>query len=109
VLFLWTMIKPYRSYLRKRTIGKWYQKIQTLNQDFDQEKTLSVMNSYLGMAQHHSSYHLSRQMRKFCNNHIRSRFYFNAKGYKLLPLIRKLTARECKNLFPQGWYKGSAW
>jgi hypothetical protein len=31
VLFLGTMIKPYRNYLRKRTFGYFYQKMQTLN------------------------------------------------------------------------------
>ncbi|MDR2190363.1 MAG: hypothetical protein LBP53_04155 [Candidatus Peribacteria bacterium] len=32
VLFLGTVIKPYRTYIRKRTLGYFYQKIQLLNQ-----------------------------------------------------------------------------
>jgi retron-type reverse transcriptase len=61
VLFVGSMIKPYRCYLRKRTLGYWYQKIQMLNQEllhaeatdniplFHQVLTQfhTVMNSYL--------------------------------------------------------------
>ncbi len=33
VLFLWAFIKPYKNYIRKRTIGNFYEKIQKLNSE----------------------------------------------------------------------------
>jgi hypothetical protein len=107
VLFLWAYLKPYRSYLRKRTIGKWYHKIQQLNQTKDNDKILSVMNSYLWMCQHHSAYRLCKKMWKHCNNRIRNTFTPVAQYSKIRPLVRKLTSAEIKRLYPQWYFNGN--
>ena len=72
VLFLWVFIKPYRTYIRRRTIWYFYKKIiilnnrlkdknnkpdLKLNQDF-----LSIINSYLGMLKHHKNYKKRKQI-----------------------------------------------
>jgi hypothetical protein len=75
VIFLGQMIKPHRTYIRKRTLGYFYQKIQQLNNSLlflQQQQTikgersddyiqlkkhfLSVINSYLGFLIHCKSY-----------------------------------------------------
>jgi hypothetical protein len=109
VLFLWAYLKSYRSYLRKRTIGKRYQKVHQLNQSNDKNQILSVMNSYLWIAQHHHSYKLSRKMWKQCNNRIWSAFSLTANAKKIKPIIRKLKSKEVKALRPEGFRKGSLW
>lgn len=66
VLFLWVFIKPYRTYIRKRSIWYFYTKIQILNKrlennnfEFDEklkQDFLSIINSYLWFLKHHKSY-----------------------------------------------------
>jgi len=66
VLFLGICIKPYRTYIRKRTYGFFYKKIILLNNDLISKnykidnilsiRFLSITNSYLGMIKHHKSY-----------------------------------------------------
>jgi hypothetical protein len=109
LLFLGSVIKPYRSYLRRRTLGKRYQKIKKLNETFDHDQTLAVMNSYLGMTQHYCSYTLACIMWKQCNNRIRSAFSLASNHKKIKPLVRKLRCAELKHLIPQGYWKGSMW
>jgi hypothetical protein len=80
VLFLGTYIKPYRTYVRKRTLGYFYKKIQLLNrrlQEVQQEKDIvlqehslkellktfpMVVNSYLWFLLHHKSYRKRKQL-----------------------------------------------
>jgi hypothetical protein len=63
VTFLGTVIKPYRRYLRKRTFGYFYTKIQQLNRDGCDLKTFrSVVNSYLGFMKHTKSYKQRKRM-----------------------------------------------
>lgn len=72
VLFLWACIKPYRIYIRKRTIGYFYKKIQKLNtklknNDFKlddkiKQDFLSTINSYLGMLNHYNVYKITKKL-----------------------------------------------
>ncbi len=107
VLFLWTYIKPYRSYIHKRTVGKFYKKIQQINTMTDKEKIQSVINSYLWLLAHHKSYHIARRLFSKCNNFIRNIFkpvhYFK----KISPYTRKLKSSEVKKLYPQWYYNGN--
>ncbi len=75
VNFLGAAIKPYRIYIRNRTKGSFYKKIQYWNNfliekrrlgtKFTKENTeqfLSSMNSYLGMMQQYNTYKLRKKM-----------------------------------------------
>jgi hypothetical protein len=72
VLFLWTLIKPYRTYLRKRTIWYFYEKIRSLNNQLKannnkltpqiQQDFHSTINSYLWMLKHHKSYKIRKKI-----------------------------------------------
>jgi len=105
VLFLGAYIKPYRTYIRKRTIGKFYEKIETVNSKLSNRKNTeeirSIINSYLGLLAHHKSYAISKKILSKTNYRFRS--IFTPVGYykKIKPLIRKLKSSEVKNLYPQ--------
>ena len=72
ILFLWVFVKPYRTYIRKRTIWYFYEKIQALNKmlvnnDFKLENILkqdflSIINSYLWFLKHHKSYKIRKKL-----------------------------------------------
>ena len=72
VLFLWVFIKPHRTYIRKRTIGFFYEKIQELNNRLKDNNNkinkelqfdfLSTINSYLGMIKNHKSYKIRKKI-----------------------------------------------
>ncbi len=72
VLFLWAFIKPYRTFIRKRTIGNFYNKIQVLNQkiienNWKADKTIkeefkATINSYLWFLNHHKSYKIRQKL-----------------------------------------------
>lgn len=72
VLFLWVFIKPHRTYIRKRTIGFFYEKIQELNNRLKDNNNkinkelqfdfLSAINPYLGMIKNHKSYKIRKKI-----------------------------------------------
>ncbi len=107
VLFLGSYIKPYRTYVRRRTIGKFYQKIQEINQTKDKEKILSTINSYLWICSHHKSYRICKKMFKKCNNYIWSIFTSTPDYKKVESVVRKLKSAEVKKLYPQWYYDGN--
>jgi RNA-directed DNA polymerase len=82
VLFLWVFIKPYRTYIRKRTIWYFYWKIEQLNKvlkDNNYEMTnslandfLSCVNSYLWLLKHHKSYKIRK---KVLENNVDNNFW----------------------------------
>jgi hypothetical protein len=71
-LFLWAFIKPYRKYIRKRTIWYFWNKIELLNQrlkinnsKLDQnlkQDFIAIINSYLGMMKHYKTYKLRKKI-----------------------------------------------
>jgi len=61
VQFLGAFIKPYRSYIRKRTIWKFNNKIDLILSN-DLEKWLSAINSYLGLCKHHKSFKIRKRI-----------------------------------------------
>ena len=107
VLFLWAYIKPYRTYVRKRTIGKMYNRIQEINQTRDKEKILSTINSYLWIFSHHKSYRIAKKMFKKCNNYIWNTFTPTSDYKKIDPLVKTLKKSEVKKLYPQWYYDGN--
>lgn len=72
VLFLWVFIKPHRTYLRKRTIWFFYQKIQELNHRLNENNNkidiklkldfISIINSYLWMFKSYKSYKMRKKI-----------------------------------------------
>jgi len=72
--FLGTIIKPHRIYIRNRTKGSFYNKLQcykklfALRQDKlnkkNIQKLLSSINSYLGIMKHYNTYKLRKKMLK---------------------------------------------
>ncbi len=72
VKYLWVYIKPFRRYILNRTKWNFYQKIQNINQvisdgknnidKINQNKFLSVINSYLGILQHYNTYKLRKNI-----------------------------------------------
>ena len=88
VLFLGVFIKPYRTYIRKRTVWFFYKKIENLNNDFMNKNYemnnilakdfLSVVNSYLGMFKHHKSYKIRKKILiEKINKNFWNYFYIN--------------------------------
>lgn len=109
VLFLWAYIKPYRTYIRKRTIGNFYKKVQEVNKNetFEKELTQSIINSYLWILNHYKTYKIRKKVIRNFSNRFWSQFHF-AKSYeKVIPNIRKLKSSEVKNLYPQWYYHGN--
>ncbi|MDD2870384.1 MAG: reverse transcriptase domain-containing protein [Candidatus Gracilibacteria bacterium] len=72
VLFLGAFIKPHRKYIRKRSIGYFYNKINLLNNriknsnykvDYSlKQDFIAILNSYLGMMKHYKTYKLRRKI-----------------------------------------------
>jgi len=57
VQFLWVYIKPYRTYIRRRTLGNFYKRVFSLNKVVVYNETsLSIINSYLWLLQHFRTY-----------------------------------------------------
>jgi hypothetical protein len=101
VMFLGAFIKPYRNYIRKRTIWYFYKKIQSLNLDFKnsnyklnhitKQSFLSTINSYLGMMKQYKTYKLRK---KTLFNHISPYFwnyFYISNGYeKVVSKVKRL-------------------
>ena len=99
VQFLGAYIKPYRSYIRKRTIGNFYQRIQNINTLLQpkhkitsetKEYITSVINSYLWTMKHYQTYNIRKKM--FKNIYPRFWNYFNLTIWadKISPLLKKM-------------------
>lgn len=83
VLFLWAVLKPYRTYIKKQTIGYFYCKIQLLNRRLEEAgykanpelkmDFLSIINSYLGFLNQCKSYRIRK---KILLNNV-SAYYWN--------------------------------
>ena len=106
VQFLGAYIKPYRTYIRKRTIGNFRWKIQSINQSktFDNDLVQSVANSYLGILNHCKTYKIRKKMISNFSNRFRSQFHFTKSCTKIIPNMRKLKSSEIKSLYPQWYY-----
>ena len=123
VQFLWAYIKPYRTYVRKRTIGNFYKKVQEINKslclrhlplqretknwEFDKELTQSIVNSYLWILSHYKTYKIRKKVLSNFSNRFRSQFHFTKYYAKTIPNIRKLKTSEIRNLYPQWFYHGN--
>ncbi|MDD3302553.1 MAG: RNA-directed DNA polymerase [Candidatus Gracilibacteria bacterium] len=91
VLFLGAYINPYRVYIRKRTIGYFYKKIQKLNtklknNDFKlddkiKQDFLSTINSYLGMLNHYKAYKITKKLLINCISSNFLDYFYISKGY----------------------------
>ena len=102
--FLGIAIKPYRIYIRNRTKGSFYKKIQYWNNflmekrhlrtKFTKEDTnqfLSCMNSYLGIMANYNTYKLRKKMlRQNLSAYFWNDFYISNHYSKLVPKIRKV-------------------
>jgi len=72
IKFLGVVIKPYRTYIAKRTKGNFYQAIEKQNKiirahkpDAKEMKNFqSIMNSYLGIMKHYKTYKIRKQIIK---------------------------------------------
>ncbi len=102
--------KSYRSYLRKRTIGKFYRKIQamqTVATHDDKEETLSVINSYLWLLSHHKHYRIAKKILNTANGKIKNTFLATQDYTKIKYRVKKLKQSEIKKLYPQWYYHGN--
>jgi hypothetical protein len=102
--FLGTAIKPYRIYIRNRTKGSFYKKIQYWNNfliekrhlqtKFTKEDTnqfLSCINSYLGIMANYNTYKLRKKiLRQNLSAYFWNSFYISNNYSKLVPKIRKV-------------------
>ncbi len=109
VQFLGAYIKPYRTYIRKRTIGNFYKKVQEVNKSavFHKELTQSIVNSYLWILNHYKTYKIRKKVLGKFFNKFWSQFHFTKSYAKAIPNIRKLKSFEVKNLYPQWYYNGN--
>lgn len=109
VQFLGAYIKPYRTYVRKRTIGNFYKKMQEVNKSeiFDKELMQSIVNSYLWILAHYKTYKIRKKVVGNFSNRFRSQFHFAKSYQKAIPNIRKLKSSEIKKLYPQWYFHGN--
>lgn len=109
VQFLGAYIKPYRTYIRRRTIGNFYKKVQEVNKSevFDKELTQSIVNSYLWILTHYKTYKIRKKVLGKFSNKFWSQFHFTKSYAKAIPNIRKLKSSEVRNLYPQWFYNGN--
>jgi len=105
VQFLWAYIKPYRTYVRKRTIGNFYKKVQS--EAFDKELTQSIVSSYLWILAHYKTYNIRKKVLGNFTNKFWSQFHFAKSYQKAIPNIRKLKSSETRKLYPQWFYNGN--
>jgi len=123
VQFLWAYIKPYRTYISKRTIGKFWERIQDINISLTSSSfgkgggprsgggfkatIQSIVNSYLWILNHYKSHKIKKKLIKNFNNNFQSYFHFINSNKKLVPNIKKLKSSEIKKLYPQWYYNGN--
>lgn len=109
VQFLGAYIKPYRTYVRKRTIGNFYKKIQEVNKSetFDKELMQSIVNSYLWILTHYKTFKIRKKVLGNFTNRFWSQFHFTKSYTKAIPNIRKLKSSEVRNLYPTWYYNGN--
>ncbi|MFA5748370.1 MAG: reverse transcriptase domain-containing protein [Candidatus Absconditabacterales bacterium] len=118
VQFLGAYIKPYRIYIRKRTIGNFWKKIHNINYilksrdnsgiiSTSKNNFQSIINSYLGILNHYKTYKIKKKLIRNFTNKFRTRFHFTKANKKIVPNIRKLKSSEIKKLCPQGYYNGN--
>jgi hypothetical protein len=109
VQFLGAYIKPFRTYVRKRTIGNFYKKVQEVNKSksFDKELMQSIVNSYLWILAHYKTYKIRKKVVGNFTNKFWSQFHFTKSCVKAIPNIRKLKSSEIKKLYPQWYYNGN--
>ncbi len=107
--FLGAYVKPYRTYIRKRTIGNFYKKVQEVNtcKIFDKELTQSIVNSYLWILNHYKTYKIRKKVLGKFSNKFWSQFHFTKTYAKAIPNIRKLKSSEIRSLYPQWYYNGN--
>ncbi len=77
-LFLWTYIKPYRSYIATRTKTNFYRCIQDISENIPQELLISKrqsINSYLGFLRYNDTFTLREKMIKDVKNFERDKEY----------------------------------
>ncbi|MCX6825534.1 MAG: RNA-directed DNA polymerase [candidate division SR1 bacterium] len=132
VQFLGAYIKPHRTYIRKRTIGNFYKRIQIVNKSlclrhlpsqreknlssfckggeprsgggFDKELIQSVINSYLGILNHYKTFKIRKKVIGNFFNKFGNNFHFTKAYTKAIPNIRKLKESEVRKLYSQGYY-----
>ena len=109
VQFLWAYIKPFRTYVRKRTIGNFYKKVQEMNKSefFNKELTQSIVNSYLWILAHYKTYKIRKKVLGNFTSKFWSQFHFTKSYTKVIPNIRKLKLSEVRNLYPVWFYNGN--
>lgn len=99
VQFLGTYIKPYRSYIRKRTIGNFYQRIQNINTllhprheitSETKEYIMSVINSYLWTMKHYQTYNIRKKMFRTISPRFWNYFTLTIWADKICPLLKKV-------------------
>jgi len=96
VSFLGAVLKPYRMYIRNRTKGNFYRKIQYWNQLLadgrkgfskeNQRKFVASTNSYLGIIGRFNTYGLRRKMLPECPSPELKKIFSAADGYSKIIL-----------------------
>jgi hypothetical protein len=95
VSFLGTVIKPFRIYIRNRTKGNFYRKIQEWNALIEEQPNLTKedlkhflcsINSYLGIMKNYNTYKLRRKMLTQCLSSSFLRYVYFLNDYNKLAL-----------------------
>ena len=98
VQFLGVVIKPYRTYIARRTKVNFYKTIEQWNQIISEKKKvnkeeinafLSSINSYLGTMKHYKTYKLRKKiLLKNLSAYFWNYFYISGGYCKVVPKIR---------------------
>lgn len=97
VLFLWNYIKPYRTYIRKRTLGNFFNAVKESNKFFElnkeatkfeiQQNIISPVNSYLWIIKNTKSFRIKKKILWLLSNNL----------LKYVKIYSKLTKIKIKN------------
>jgi len=102
VPFCGAVIKPYRTYIQKKTLWRWQQKINKItakdvNSYEKLQKVIAMINSYLGMIKHHSSYKIRKKVLQWLPPFLANKIICKNEYTKIIPRTRRLRKAEIKS------------
>ena len=102
VPFCGAVIKPYRTYMQKKTLWRWQQKLHKITpkdvSNYEElQKVIAMINSYLWMIKHHSSYKIRKKILQWLPPFLANKLVYKNNYTKVVPRARRLRKVEIKS------------